>query len=230
MRDPGFTDGGASVIVKLYRWAVFLLAGFYTSWMVLLDADYTAPAGPFRFLTIWALLLSFFCASRMMALVEHRSENDWPALVAVTATLNFMVVFLYWRLYLADPGNVTGSGGPPDPWVQYYIHALGPLLQWGDMLFVHRNVRRLWRALFILLCVVVAYVLWTELIVGPLNDTPVGMVTSGLPYPFLNDLELSGRAQFYGQTAVSAVLVLLLVFGLSHLTRQVLGDASAEAR
>ena len=50
------------MIVTLYRWAVFLLAGFYLIWMLLIDADYSNPGGPFRFLTIWALLLSFFVA------------------------------------------------------------------------------------------------------------------------------------------------------------------------
>ena len=207
-------------MVTLYRWVVFLLAGFYLIWMVLIDADYAQAGGPFRFLTIWALILSFFSASRMMALMEHRSENDWPALVAVTAVLNFMTVFLYWRLFLANPDSVTGAGGPPEPWIQYYIHALGPALQWGDMLFIHRNVRRFWRALAALLGIVATYILWVELVVQPLNDTPIGDVTSGLPYPFLNDLELLGRAMFYGQTAVSAVIVLLVVFALSRLVRQ----------
>lgn len=207
-------------VAFFYRWAVFLLAGFYLVWMLLIDADYSQAGGPFRFLTIWALILSFFSASRMMALVEHRSENDWPALVAVTATLNFMVVFLYWRLYFADPNSVTSAAGPPDAWVQYYIHALGPLLQWGDMLFIHRNVRRFRRALVSLLGIVVAYVLWAELVVQPLNDRPAGEVTSGLPYPFLNNLEIAERGMFYGQTALSAVVVLLLVFGLARLVRR----------
>ncbi len=208
------------MIVFAYRWAVFLLAGFYVIWMLVLDADYSAPGGPFRFLTIWALLLSFLCASRMMAIVEGRSENDWPALVAVTAVLNFMVVFLYWRLYLANPDSVTGSAGPPEPWIQYYIHALGPALQWGDMLFIHRNVRQFRIALAALLGIVVAYVLWAELVVQPLNDVPKGSVTSGLPYPFLNSLEPAGRAIFYAQTALSAVVVLLVVFALSRLLRR----------
>ncbi len=208
------------MIVIAYRWAVFLLAGFYLIWMLVLDADYSATGGPFRFLTNWALLLSFFSASRMMALAEHRSDNDWPALVAVTAVFNFMVVFLYWRLFLANPDSVTGAGGPPEPWVQYYIHALGPALQWGDMLFIHRNVRRFKRALVGLLGLVAVYVLWVELVVQPLNDSPLGKVTSGLPYPFLNDLEIAGRATFYAQTAVSAVVVLLVVFGLSRLVRR----------
>ena len=206
-------------MVALYRWAVFLLAGFYLVWMVLVDADYGQAGGPFRFLTIWALLLSFFCASRMMALVERRSENDWPALVAVTAVLNFMVVFLYWRLYLANPDSVTGSGGPPEPWIQYYIHGLGPALQWGDKLFIHRRVRSFRRALGLLIAVVTAYILWVEALVRPLNDSPSGQVTSGLPYPFLNDLDVAGRAMFYGQTVLSAVLVLLVVFGLAHAVR-----------
>ncbi|MEM9425620.1 MAG: hypothetical protein AAGA06_02865 [Pseudomonadota bacterium] len=208
------------MIVTTYRWVVFLLAGFYLVWMLLIDADYSAPGGPFRFLTIWALILSFISASRMMALVEHRSEDDWPALVAVTATLNFMVVFLYWRIFLSNPDDITASSGPPDPWIQYYIHALGPLLQWGDMLFIHRNVRRFRRALVALLSIVAAYILWVELVVQRFNDSPFGDVTSGLPYPFLNDLELPGRATFYGQTALSAVVVLLVVFGLARLVRR----------
>ncbi len=208
------------MIVFLYRWTVFLLAGFYLVWMVLIDADYSAPGGPFRFLAIWALLLSFFSASRMMAIVEGRSENDWPALVAVTAVLNVMVVFCYWRLLLAKPDIATSAGGPPEAWVQYYIHALGPALQWGDMLFIHRNVRGFRWALALLLSIVAVYILWAELIVHPLNDRPWGDVTAGLPYPFLNDLELPGRAMFYGQTALSAVLVLGVVFGLSRLVRR----------
>ncbi|MEO1536822.1 MAG: hypothetical protein AAFR73_03755 [Pseudomonadota bacterium] len=208
------------MIAVAYRWGVFLLAGFYLVWMLLIDADYSYAGGPFRFLTIWALILSFFSASRMMALVERRSENDWPALVAVTATFNFMVVFLYWRLYLADPDNVTGAAGPPDAWVQYYIHALGPALQWADMLVLHRNVRHLKRALGLFLVIVAVYILWVEALVRPLNDRPVGDVTSGLPYPFLNDLDLAGRGAFYVQTVLSGVLVLLLVFALGYLVRR----------
>ncbi|MEM6610526.1 MAG: hypothetical protein AAF689_18355 [Pseudomonadota bacterium] len=208
------------MIITLYRWAVFLLAGFYLVWLVLVDADYSQAGGPFRFLTIWALLFSFFAASRMMALVERRSDNDWPAFVAVTATLNFMVVFLYWRLFLADPDSVTSAAGPPEPWVQYYIHALGPVLQWGDMLFIHRNVRRFRRALVLLLGVVAAYVVWVELFVQSLNDMPWGDVTSGLPYPFLNNLEFPARAAFYAQTVVSAVIVLVVICGLARFLRR----------
>ena len=204
----------------IYRWIVFLAAGFYVLWMLIIDADYSNPGGPFRFLTIWALLFSFFSASRMIALMENRSERDWPAVVAVTGTLNFMVVFLYWRLYLADPSNVTGSAGPPVWWIQYYLHLLGPLLQWGDMLFLHRRIRVFPVALALLLSVIAAYILWVEFGVQPLNDEPYGEVTSGLPYPFLNDLELSGRLTFYGQTAVSAVVVLGVIYGITRFLRR----------
>ncbi|MEM6384936.1 MAG: hypothetical protein AAF718_01740 [Pseudomonadota bacterium] len=208
------------MIVALYRWLVFLLAGFYLVWMLLVAGDYSYVGGPFRFLTIWALILSFFAASRMMALVERRSENDWPALVAVTATFNFMVVFLYWRLYLADPDNVTGSAGPPDPWIQYYIHALGPALQWADMLFIHRNIRGLRHSVLLFAAIVATYILWVEAVVHPFNDRPVGDVTSGLPYPFLNDLDIAGRSAFYAQTVISGLLVLMIVLGLGRLLRR----------
>ncbi len=204
---------------RIYRWIVFGMAAFYMVWMLLLDADYTHIGGPFRFLTIWALIFSFISASRMMALMEHRSTRDWPALVAVTGTLNFMVVFLYWRLFLADPANVSGPDGPAVWWVQYYVHLLGPVLQWGDMLFLHRNIRAYRTALVLLLVVIAAYIAWVELIVSPMNSEPLGDVTSGLPYPFLNDLELPGRLAFYGQTIVSALVVLTVIYGITRFLR-----------
>lgn len=206
--------------VLIYRWIVFLLAAFYVLWMLILDASYDNVGGPFRFLTIWALLFSFFSASRMMALMESRSMRDWPALVAVTGTLNAMVVFLYWRLYFADPANVTGEAGPPVWWVQYYLHLLGPLLQWIDMLFIHRNLRAFRAAFAGLFAVILVYILWVEIVVGPFNDSPFGEITDGLPYPFLNDLVLAERGIFYVQTTISAFVVLGVIWGLSRLLRR----------
>lgn len=203
----------------IYRWIVFGLAGFYLVYLLVIDGDYSATGGPFRFLTIWALLFTFFSMSRMMAIMENRSLNDWPATVAVTGTLNFMVVFLYWRLWFEDPSQVQGSGAPVW-WLEYYVHALGPLLQWIDMLFIHRNIRGFFRALVLMLVTIAAYIGWIELVVQRYNDRPWGDVTSGLPYPFLNNLEIGGRAAFYVQTAVSAVFILVVIFGLGRLLRR----------
>lgn len=211
-------------LTLLYRWVVFLLAGYYVVYLLIIDADYSQVGGPFRFLTIWALLFSFFSASRMIALMEGRSTRDWPAVVAVTATLNAMVVYLYWSLWFKDPALVQGNGAPP-LWIEYYVHLVGPVLQWIDALFLHRRLRVFPLAAALLAVVVAAYVGWAEAVLRPLNDRPFGRVTDGLPYPFLNDMELPARLGFYGQTIAGAFIVLCVVYALSALVRRGLTGA-----
>ena len=195
---------------RIFRWIVFLLAAFYCL-RTLFFGDFSEFGGPFRYLTIWALFCSFFAASRMMALEEGRSTRRWDGFVCMTAVINAMVVFLYWRLFFADPASVTRDGELGQFYLEMYLHGLGPALQIADTLFVHRSYRKLTAPLAWLFGVIAAYVAWAELVVGPMNDSPVGAVTSGLPYPFLNDLALNGRAVFYGSNFAVA-LVLLLVF------------------
>jgi hypothetical protein len=189
---------------------VFLLAAFYCL-RTLIFGDFAIFGGPFRFLTIWALFLSFFAASRMMALVEDRSEKRWDAFVCMVAVLNAMVVFLYWRLYFADPTSVTTDGELGQFYLEMYLHGLGPALQIIDTLFIHRAYRRLVPSLLWLFGMISVYIAWSELAVQRFSDSPMGDVTSGLPYPFLNDLELPARAIFYSTNFIAAI-VLLLVF------------------
>ena len=197
--------------VLIYRWIVFLLAAGYCLYQMFLGS-WSGPGGPFRYLTIWALFLSFYAASRMLALSEHRITRRHEVTAMCAAVLNVMVVFLYWRLYLTDPSLVNG-GNPIIWWLEYYLHALGPALQIIDALFIGAVFRRVWRAAVPLLVIIAAYVAWAELFVQRFNSKPVGDVTSGLPYPFLNSMELAERATFYGVNAAIA-MVLLLVFGV----------------
>ena len=204
--------------VLIFRWAVFLLAAAFTLRQLVFTADYSDPGGPFRYLTIWALLLSFFCASRMLALTEWRSDLAWPRLVAVTAIVNGLVVFLYWRLWFQDPALVN-AGEPLPMWVSLYLHGIGAALQWFDALVIYGAFRRPLRAVLPFVAFVVAYIAWVELFVGPMNTLPRGLETSGLPYPFLNDLTPSDRALFYGQTAAMGLGLL----GILALLARVLG-------
>lgn len=208
--------------VLVYRWAVFVLAAGYALY-ILITSDYGAPGGPFRFLTNWALLLSFFCASRVLAYSEGRSDRRWDAVISATAVINAMVVFLYWRLYFADPTSVTRDGVLLSLWLELYLHLAGPALMWIDALFVHRSFRRVLPSLAVLLSIVILYLLWAELGVGPLNDTPIGTATSGLPYPFLNNLEPAARMQFYGVNVAVAVVLMAVFFGIAMLIRHVFG-------
>lgn len=194
----------------IFRWTAFLLAGGYCLRM-LIFGNWDGFGGPFRFLTVWALFCSFFAFSRMMAIEESRSESRWDGFVCMTAVINTMVVILYWRLYFGDPTSVTPDGELAAWHLEIYLHLLGPLLQVIDTLFVHRSYRKLGAALGWLIGVIGLYVLWAELVVQPLNNSPAGTVTSGLPYRFLNDLELSDRMGFYA-TNLAVGIGLLLVF------------------
>ena len=196
--------------VLIYRWIVFLLAAGYCL-RTLIFSDWSHFAGPLRFLTIWALFCSFFCASRMMALMEGRSTARWDGFVSMTAVLNGMVVVLFWRLYFEDPFSVTRDGTLSEWYLEVYLHGLGPLLQWIDALFFHRAFRRPVRAVAWLLGTVATYLAWIEFVVQPLNASPRGSVTTGLPYPFLNSLRLEDRLATYGTYVVGA-LVLLAIF------------------
>ncbi len=198
--------------ILVFRWIVFLLAAAYCLRMVLFSS-YEHFGGPFRFLTVWALFASFFCASRMLALMEGRSQKRWDGFVGMTTTLNAMVVFLYWRLYLADPSSVTRDGELGAFYLEIYLHALGPLLQWIDATFIHRSFRRIWASLLWLFGLISVYVLWTEGLVQRFATSPDGTVSNGLPYRFLNNLELPDRMTFYLVNLGSAA-VLLLAFAL----------------
>ncbi len=205
--------------VLIYRWIVFLLAAGYCLRMVFFS-DYDQFGGPFRFLTVWALFASFFCASRMIALMEGRSDNRWDGFVGMTSVLNAMVCFLYWRLYFADPASVTRDGELGQFYLEAYLHALGPLLQWIDATFIHRSFTHVWRSLTWLCGTIIVYVLWIELLVQRFATKPVGEVTTGLSYPFLNNLELPARLTFYGMNLAIGAAVLFVFAGIAWLVRR----------
>ena len=205
--------------VLIYRWVVFLLAGFYCI-RTLFFSDFSEFGGPFRYLTIWALFLSFFAASRMMALIEGRSDKRWDGFVAMTSVVNAMVVFLYWRLFLEDPTSVTRDGELGQFYLEMYLHGLGPLLQWIDAIFIHRSFRKLSAAAAWLVGVVAVYLTWGETFVSWNNERPTGTVTSGIPYPFLNNMELPERLTFYGINILTALVLLLAFAGFAWLVRR----------
>lgn len=203
----------------IFRWTAFLLAAGYCI-RTLVFGGWDAVGGPFRFLTVWALFFSFFAFSRMMALEEGRSAKRWDGFVCMTAVLNTMVVFLYWRLYFADPASVTSDGQLATWHLEIYMHLVGPLLQVIDTIFVHRSYRRLLPAMGWLVGVIATYLILAELVFQPFNASPAGIVTSGLPYPFLNNLEFADRAVFYATNFVTAFAILMLYAGIAWVVRR----------
>ena len=115
-----------------------------------------------------------------------------------------MVVFLYWKLYFIDPSLVNYSGSIV--WFQeYYLHILGPALIILDALILNNSFTQVKKGVMTILAICLLYILWSEVVTGPLNDTPEGAVTSGLPYPFLNNMSFSERVSFYTTTIITGL-------------------------
>ena len=208
--------------VIAYRAAVLVLAASYSVDRALAETWVMADFGwQFRYMTNWALTLSLISAGLM--LTERYGRRDGPdgirdgrpgaVFASVTAVINMMVVASYWRLYFQDPTLVNGETAPV-PYREYYLHLVGPALQWADVLLLKRGVRHLRATALWLGLLVLAYVGWAELVVAPLNDEPVGSVATGLPYPFLNDMTFPARLGFYAATGAAGLVFLLILRGV----------------
>ena len=124
--------------------------------------------------------------------------------VSATAVLNAMVVFLYWKLYFTDPSLVNYSGSIS--WFQeYYLHIVGPALIVLDALLLNNSFTQVKKGVLTILAICLLYIFWSEVITGPLNETPEGSVTNGLPYPFLNNMSFSERVSFYVTTIITGL-------------------------
>ena len=89
-----------------------------------------------------------------------------------------------------------------------------------DAVCINRVFRKIGSAATVLVGIVIVYIVWIELFVQRFNDSPVGKVTTGLRYLFLNNLEFSGRAIFYTTNVVVALVMLGIFFALSLIIRR----------
>lgn len=201
--------------VRAYRWVVLLLAAVFFIDRASTEtfSDLSDFGWQFRYLTIWALTGSLIAAAMMLTPQYGRRNGRGDVAVSVVAVLNMIVVVSYWRLYFDDPTLVNGENRIV-PLREYYLHLVGPILQWIDVLVLKRGFRRMGAVALWLGVLVIAYLVWAEAVVAPLNDGPVGTVTAGLPYPFLNDMAPAARAAFYGVTWASGLVFIALLRGL----------------
>ena len=126
------------------------------------------------------------------------------------------------RLFFIDPALVNGDNTPV--WFQeYYLHLIGPAIILIDALFISRAFDQMVRGAAGTIALCVAFVVWTEGFVGPFNDTPVGSVTSGLTYPFLNDMDMGGRMNFYATTIATALVFYLICWAVAWGMRKIRG-------
>lgn len=206
--------------VLSYRILVFSSALFYMIY-ILIVSDWTQPGGPSRYLTVWGLFFSLLISWRVLQNSRGRGNNRWDVFVSSSAIINAMVVFLYWKLFFEDPMSVTTNGQLDVWWREYYIHLVGPVLMWIDALFINRVFQKVKKTILWLTGTITTYIVWIEFVVRPLNDSPVGKVTNGLPYPFLNDLFLFDRLSFYVVNFIVAMMFLALFTIIAQVFRRV---------
>ena len=176
----------SSNFILRYRLVCLLLSVGYFVYQFT-GANYENFGIQFRYLTIWGLTGAMVSSYLLYRSKRNNLPETYRAFVSAVAVLNAMVVFLYWKLYFIDPSLVNYSGSIV--WFQeYYLHALGPLLIIFDALFFNRSFLQIRNGALTIVGMCLLYVLWTEALTAPLNSIPAGSVTSGLPYPFLNNM------------------------------------------
>ena len=201
----------------IYRAIVLALAiGFWINQFFIADMDRFGIQ--FRFLTIWTITFNMIVAAQMLRLSLGKTVVRLDAFVGLVIVMNMAVVVQYWRLMLIDPTLVQSNG--PLPWYrEYYLHAVGPFLMWIDAFFILGAFRRVQGTCFWAILIGLLYPIWIEVFVRPMNTLPAGTITNGLPYPFLNDLELGGRMIFYSISAGVNCIFIAVGVGLARVIK-----------
>ena len=198
--------------VKIFRSGVLALAIFFF-FLPLFEGAFISFFTRGRYLTNWSLYCSLIAAAVMWARSFGWGVRRYDGFIGATIVLNILVVFLYWKLYFEDPALVNDDG-PLVWWKEYYLHLGLQILMWLDAFLIFGAYQKIRPTILWLLGFIAAYVILLEVIVHPLSSSPIGSVTNGLPYPFLNDMVLNERFLFYGTTVLTAFIFLGLTLGL----------------
>jgi hypothetical protein len=192
-----------SNFILRYRFVCLLLSVGYFIYQFT-GTNYENFGIQFRYLTIWGLTGAMVSSYLLYRSKLNNLPETYHAFISAIAVLNAMVVFLYWKLYFIDPSLVNYSGSIV--WFQeYYLHALGPLLIIFDALFFNKSFSQIKKGALTIVGICLFYVVWTEALTAPFNATPVGSVTKGFPYPFLNNMTFSERLGFYATTTLTGL-------------------------
>lgn len=216
--------------IQTFRIVVFGLTFGMLVFQCVTD-EWTHLGGPFRHLTIWGLTASTLSAWFMLQLSMGWSSVRREVFASVTVVLNLTVLLMYWKIYFEDPSLFYGADGAPAPWYEeYFLHGLGPGMQIFDALFLLGVFTRMKAVTAWVIALPVLYLSWIEFVIRPLNSDPVGSVTAGLPYLFLNNLDVAGRAMFYLTTTLTMLVLMLLAWGFAALIRRVRPSSPEDAR
>lgn len=193
----------------VWRLGVLLLAaGFWAHQFAL--QDLAVFGWQFRYLTVWALTLGLVAGALTFRSSLAPGAGASDSLLLVAAALAGMQAILYWAIRLEDPEALRAAGAAGGPLGVAYLHVVMPVLVWVETVFLSKAARGALAAACWLIVTLAAYMLWIEAAVAPLNVTPAGLVTAGLPYPFLNEMTQGARGMLYLQAAILGLVLLAL--------------------
>ncbi len=159
--------------------------------------------GAYRFWSDWGFAACVLSCYWMLSSTKRKKHAIG---ISVISAASVSYAGLYWVFFLGAPG----SGALPvsfEPVTTAIIHSVVPLLQIINTIFFVNSFQRLKPIMYRILVLTIAYVIWLIVLVAPLNDTPSGTVTSGYPYPFLNNLSF---IEVLGSLIVGIVLLTML--------------------
>ena len=79
---------------------------------------------------------------------------------------------------------------------EIYLHFAGPALLFFDAFILRKAFSDFYRITTFAFFINFGYFGWLEFFVQPNSDFPVGKITAGLPYPFMNDMPFEHRLIF----------------------------------
>ena len=150
----------------------------------------------FRYFTLWSLLANFIAILFLSLSKSFRIFDQTKPFIAISSMMGLFTIILYWGLYFIDPNLVNYGDDQLDFFREIYLHFIGPALLFFDALVLKKTFTHFKKIVPYAFFINFGYFGWLELLVGPNSDFPVGKITSGLPYPFMNDMLLEHRLIF----------------------------------
>ena len=150
----------------------------------------------FRYFTLWSLLANFMALLFLSLSMKLMIFDKTKPFIAISSMMGLFTIVLYWGLFFINPNLVNYADERLDFFREVYLHFLGPALLFFDALILKKAFTHFKKIIPYAFIINFGYFTWLELLVGPNSNFPVGKVTSGLPYPFMNNMLLEHRLIF----------------------------------
>jgi hypothetical protein len=155
----------------------------------------------FVYLTNWVMTLNIGLAAHALIPSQIKFLKIFYFTYLSIASLNIFIVMLYWGLRAADPSflGVDTTEWSIFYWVwDIYLHLVMMTFVLIEVLLLSSRRSPIMPAYACLVVVFIGYIVYLEMYVSQVFNSPCGSLGCGFPYPFLNELDYSGRAIFYG--------------------------------